>query len=300
MMQRLILLSLLLMHSPHMLYSAESRLDSSVGYLIDGINDFQYKDARLAFGMWMKELSADEGVKMRLKPYESSEKIFEDYSTGQFFMLVVNPIFYLRNEQLIKESSQEYWAVQFNEKKLYKMLLLVNKRSDIKTLADLKDKRVATRDDNLLGRLFFDTELLRTVHEKAEEHVEEVFGVKKSSTAILKTFFGDVDACIVPEFAFKLANEMNPALSKDLRVLSSSEQIFIPMLLAFHVDMDKSLPTIFKRNVENIENSVRGRNILGLFKITGLSPVTDKELQPMRQYYSEYQTLKQRYGNADE
>lgn len=299
-MQRLILLYILSIQFPYILYTAENGLDSSVGYLIDGINDFQYKDARLAFGMWMKELSAVEGVKMRLDPYDSSEKIFEDYGMGQFSMLVVNPIFYLRNEQLIEDRSQEYWVAQVDKDRLYKMLLLVKRHSGIETLADLKGKRVAVRDDNLLGRLFFDAELLNAVHVEAEEHVEELISMKKSSTAILNTYFGKVDACIVPELAFRLAKEMNPALGKELQVLVSSEQIFIPMLLAFHVDMDERLLTIFKRNVESIESTVRGRNIFDLFKITGLFPVTDKELQPMRQYYRDYLTRMQRYGNGDD
>ncbi len=51
---------------------------------------------------------------------------------------------------------------------------------------------------------------------------------------------------------------------------------------------------------KTLDESPRGQNILALFKMKKLFALSVDELLSLKQYYSEYLALKQRYGSSHE
>lgn len=273
----------------------------SAAYLTEGLSDLGFKDGRMAFSMWMQELSGKEGIELDIRYYDSPARLLSDFQSSQVKLIGLNPFFYLHGGyQAFDASAEHVWAAQIGEGELEKMLLLVRKDSDIESLSALKGKRIACMKDNLLARVFLDTELLKDQQRVSDGFIKEMIKTTKSSTAILKTYFGKVDASIVPEFAFRLAIEMNPSLGKELSILSESPEIFMPILLFTHKDTDERLYRAFHRNAMTLEQSARGRNILALFKIKRLFVLSDDALLALKEYYGKYLSLKQKYGVDDE
>jgi len=275
---------------------AKDMQHGSVGYLVDGMNDVKYKDARIAFQMWFEDLATNNNIVADIKYYEEAQNIVQDFQDKKIYFLIVNPIFYLKYRDILDPLAKEYWVMQKNNKKSMRYIVLAKQGSSVESLADLKGKRVATRSDNYLGKMFLDAEILTTMHRETNNYIQEFVDSKKFSTALLQTYFSKVDACIVPEYTLDLVAEMNPALKKELKVIARSEEIFFPIIATFHIETTKEVIDQFKKSVENIHKSARGENILNLFKMQGLRVISKEKIRPLVEYYNQYLELKHTYA----
>lgn len=268
---------------------------TDAGYLTEGINDIKYKDMRIALDLWMKDLFEQNSVDVDLIFYESSKEIVDDYINTKIFFLATNPIFYLENFKALEDVTEEFWAIHRSNKQHERYVILVRNDSQIKTLKDLKNKTIATRSDNYLGKMFLDTELLREIHIESHGYIQSYIETQEFSTAILNTYFSKADACLVPEHTLDIVTEMNPSVKKDLRILKQSDEIFFALMGLFHKEAEPSLIKSFTDNVNTLKESSRGKDIFNLFKMQGLSKIPKENLHPLKEYYKEYLKLKQLY-----
>lgn len=270
-----------------------------MGFLVDGINAARYKESRLAFTEWAKSLKGEDGVYLDVVYYESYAEIIEDYRAAKIDGLIINPIFYLKDQRRIDKNTQEYWMIQKSSSRFQKMLLLVNTKSCFDSLADLKERKIVTRDDSYQGRLFLEREMSKQLHVDMNEYVHEVMTTGTYSRAVLQAFFGKADACIVPEETFRLVSEMNPAVAKELKVLASSDPLFMPVLAFIRKGVDETILARFKESILDFKKNQEGENVLELLKIKGMYPVSPDELSPLKLYYSDYLLSKKQYGVDD-
>lgn len=300
MIKQFLVFLLLIFLTPSISTAQAFRGTETKGYLLDGMNDIRFKDTQLAFSLWTKEIALNENMNIIVKYYETDEEIIKSFVNLEIKYIAMNPIFYLKNTSSLDHLTKQYWVSQKTDKLYEKMVLLTKKDSGIKNLNDLKNKTIITRNGNYLGELFLDKEILQELHISSSKHYEELTYTKRYSTAILKTFFGKSDACIVPEYALKLVGEMNPAVASALVPIVQSEYIFISSLALFHSSTQDWMLKAFNENVANLNQSVRGQNILDLFKIKKIRKIEKKEVEPLKKYYKEYLNLKKKYGVRDD
>ncbi len=272
------------------------RQEGSGGYLSEGTDTLDYKDGRIAFEMWVNDIAEKENIHIEVEFYDEHKKILDDFTNStKHWLISVDPLFYLQDYKKYDKTVRDIWASQHGPDRLEKMVLLVRKSSGINTLADIKGKKLMSQKDDLLGRIFLDKELFATHACSSEGFIDSMSMTDKDSTAILKTYFGQVDASIVTKHSFELAREMNPALGKELKILVESPRLFAPLLILTHRSAGDELDQAFARSVADLENTVKGRNILTLFKMKRMIILSGTELQAMREYYQEYLDLKRRF-----
>lgn len=274
---------------------AQEQKYGQVGYLKDGMDDIKYKDARIAFSMWTEDLAKKNNILVNIAYYDHSEQILNDFSNSKLDYIALNPIFYLRSQEKIDSSVKEYWIVEQGDKEFESYIVLVRNDSKIKSLKDLKGKVVSTRNDNYVGKMFLDAEMLKELHVESKKVIKGYLNTPKFSTAVLKTFFKKADACIVPEYTFNFLCEMNPALKKEMRIVKQSEEIFYPLIAIFHQNTDKKLLEGFKKNLNGLKDTVRGKNIFDLFKMKTMRRASTEEMLPLNEYYKNYLKLKRDY-----
>lgn len=265
------------------------------GYLTDGMDNIKYKDTHIALKMWMDDFTHESNAVVDLIFYNSSEEIIKDFVDTKLTYMLMNPIFYLENQIVIDALAEEFWIFQKTNKQFERYFIITRKDSQIQTLHDLKNKTIATKSDNYLGKMFLDTELLRVTHKESQGFIKAYVDTKEFSTAILNTYFGKVDACIVPEYALELVAEMNPSIKLDLKVLTQSEEIFISLISIFRKGTDPDLMKSYRSNIHDLRKSARGKNILNLFKMQGHSNISKEKLLATKKYYKEYLRLRKKY-----
>jgi len=151
--------------------------------------------------------------------------------------------------------------------------LIVKKESGIKSLGDLKGKKIIIGEsrEGDIAHHWLDNLLSKSNLEVKEKFFGEIKILEKSLPALLPVFFGTADACIVTENLVRTAYEMNPQLESELTSIDKSK----PLLIAILANR-KTLPVELKKELTNglleLDKTTDGKQILTLFRINGLKP----------------------------
>ncbi|APW65417.1 hypothetical protein LPB137_05925 [Poseidonibacter parvus] len=268
-----------------------SKLSGKMGYLIDGLSSVKYKDARIAFDLWKIEVTKNNDIDVSIKYLDTEKEIIKGYKNSEFEYISINPFFYLKNSKLIDSLTQTCSITLEGDKEFEQYVLLV-KDKNIKTLKDLRGKKIGIENDDYLAKIFLEYESLKKLSKNLKKSRYEIVKTKKKSTAILNTYFGKIDACVVPISTYNLVQELNPSVSKKLRVLSVSQEIFMPLITFFHKDANKQFVDILINEINILPTTSQGQNILNLFKIKGVKKIECKKLEPLKTFYKKYELLK--------
>jgi ABC-type phosphate/phosphonate transport system substrate-binding protein len=87
----------------------------------------------------------------------------------------------------------------------------------------------------------------------------------KVTQAVLPVFFHQADACIVTRQGFALMGELNPQVSKQLRVLATSPQV-VPHLTCFRAGFNPALRVKLVEAVTEAHTNPAGRQLLTIFQ----------------------------------
>ncbi|MBT8381232.1 MAG: phosphate/phosphite/phosphonate ABC transporter substrate-binding protein, partial [Ignavibacteria bacterium] len=105
--------------------------------------------------------------------------------------------------------------------------LIVKKEGDIKSLEDLKGKKIIIGEsrEGDIAHHWLDKLLLKSNLEAKEEFFAGIKISEKSMPALLPVFFGTADACIVTDNLLSIAFEMNPQLENQLTSIEISKPL---------------------------------------------------------------------------
>ncbi len=277
---------------------AVDKIKGKMGILANGIVDSVHKDYSVAFDILVQRISDDVNVSAELEYYHTEKKILKEFLDDKLDYIIINPIYYLENQDILNDRILSYWSVRKYKTKFQKMVVVVRKDSGINTIDDLKDKVVMMKNDNYMGKVSLDKALLKSKHTICKNYIEKFSLVPRHSTSVLKTFFSKVDAAVIPEYAYNIVAEMNPAVKKSLKIIYETDKIFIPLLSVINKDISPKLMKKLKRVLETFHLSVDGKNILTLFKMNRLDVLEPKDLDDLRKFYKEYIDLLKKYGYA--
>ncbi len=277
-----------------------TRYDGRIGYSQDGMQGSRYKDVRLAFKAWTQEMARESNLSIGVDYYAVPAEAVEEYLNHRFDLMGLSAYTYGRDYTRIQGKTAHYWVVQRSDTPLEKILLVVRKAGGIDSVEALRGKRVGAGSDNRVAGVFIDRLLRERFHRGYAKVLGAFEEVDRDSTALLRTYFGKFDACIVPEHVYNLVAEMNPALPGEMRILSESSRIFPHVLMVGHNEMPEIMVRTYEKYAYNLENTQRGRQILELYKIRKVVRIDLADLEPLERYFDAYKALIQADGGSDE
>jgi len=276
------------------LYS-EELVDGKMGILTNGITNASNKEYGILFGILLEKLSANEDVKSKLKYYEDEKLILNEFIEHKLDYVAVNPIYYLKNQNLLDPYVKYYWSLRKYESKFQKMILVVRKDSKINSIKDLKQKRVKLEKNNFMGKLVLDKVVLEKTHIRYKHYIKSLDYTNTDLSAVLQVYFKKSDVAIIPQSAYDLICEMNPAIHKSIKVIYDTKHIFMPILSLVNNQSSKMLFPKMKKIFDNIHKSSAGKNFFELIKMKNVDVISQKDLEPLKKYYEEYIILKNKY-----
>ena len=112
----------------------------------------------------------------------------------------------------------------------------------------------------------------------------------KSARAIMDVFFKKAQGVVVSEKEFHIANELNPQIGKQLKIIASSKPILYSAICyteklkqhntVYIEELVDSFCTVHKKSI--------GRNFLQIFKITQFIPYKDGYMNNTEDLYNEF------------
>ena len=150
-------------------------------------------------------------------------------------------------------------------------LLLVHRDSPVRQVKDLAGRSLVRLENPRasLASIWMEVLLAQNGLSAGEECFSAVTRTLKASQAILQVFFRKIDACLVTRAGFEIANELNPQIGKQLRVLAASPE-FVPQLYCFRPDYPPALRQKAVAAISKMHESRQGRQIFTAFKIDQL------------------------------
>ena len=88
----------------------------------------------------------------------------------------------------------------------------------------------------------------------------------KPSRILLPVFFGQADACVIPESAFAVINELNPQVEKQLVVLERSDG-FVSILISATDRLEDWARDMVLAETERMHTYPEGRQILTIMQM---------------------------------
>ena len=262
-----------------------------MGYLIDGLRHIQYKDSRIALDMLIEGIAEHDNLEISVLYFKRDPEIVEGYLKNDFSTLTINGYFYLKNMEEMDKVNKKCWLVKENYED-YEQYVLLTRNPNIKTLKDLEGKKIAIAEDNYLAQVFLKREMIVSLGKDSKKLSYKLIKMRKNSTAILRTFFGKVDASLVPVYTLKLVEELNPVVGTTLKRLITSPKVFAPVISFSHKDGNEKYMNIYANHVKRLATTPRGQNILDLFRIKEVKEIECKEFTPMKEYFKMYESLK--------
>ncbi len=261
----------------------------------EGLASIDNKDVRLAMNLLLQEVTAKSQYKIQTKFLDNPEKIVKEFQNAKVNLLILDFINYLKNYEKINSSVKDRWILlSKKDNTLRRFYLLVNKKSAINSLKDLQSKTIGLLKYDSMQKLFLDYSLLKDQNQTSDTFFKEKKLFLKPSRALIKLFFNKIDACIVSEYAWDTAVEINPQFKKRLKIIQKSKDIFPPVALILIHKNSPFFSKLYEKFVFTSQMNSKSKQILNMYQAVQSVNLSEKEVQPIYTYYKEYLKLKNR------
>lgn len=164
--------------------------------------------------------------------------------------------------------------IAINEHQLLQAHLLIRKESTAKSFADLKGKELAiplrTKDH---CRLFLEKNAVQEARCCCRDFFGKTVTPLNVETAIDDLCLGKFDCTVVDTVSMDFYSDLKPGWFSRLRVVAASE-MFPPAVVAYRQgSIDEASLKQFQDGMQAANKSRRGREMMGMFKISAFEPV---------------------------
>ncbi len=290
---------------PVLLYSQKQNIPKEnifiVVYSEELFSGVKLNDVQVAMDMWAKEL--EEVINNKLNIHLKGKSIFlkKDGDIRDFLLrnnpdlLTISALSYLKIRDIRK------WKPIFCGDGIANipgksLFLLIKRNSGYSCLKDLKGKVIALplNKRSRLVKLWLDNILLQDQCSLYTEHFGTVQQISKASNAVLDLFFGKIDACVVDEELFQTMSELNPQLSKSIRIFRRSAPL-VSTIVCLNRDLDKNIQQEVYHLAKHFTDNTKGRQLLKLFGSTAATEYEPKYLQSLIDLTSTHDKLLEKY-----
>lgn len=174
----------------------------------------------------------------------------------------------------------------------YKSEILVKKNSGIKSLKDLKGKKIALQDVTSTAGYTFPLATLKKETGINATKDMKIVNVKGHDQAVISLLNGDVDAAAVFQDARTIVKKDQPNVFKDTKILKLTESIPNDTI-SVRPDMDKKFQEKLKKAFKDIAKSKKGHKIISeVYSHEGYTYTKDSNFDIVRKYEKEVQDMK--------
>ncbi|MFI9578826.1 phosphate/phosphite/phosphonate ABC transporter substrate-binding protein [Staphylococcus capitis] len=174
----------------------------------------------------------------------------------------------------------------------YKSEILVKKNSEIKSLKDLKGKKIALQDVTSTAGYTFPLATLKKETGINATKDMKIVNVKGHDQAVISLLNGDVDAAAVFQDARTIVKKDQPNVFKDTKILKLTESIPNDTI-SVRPDMDKKFQEKLKKAFKDIAKSKKGHKIISeVYSHEGYTDTRDSNFDIVRKYEKDVQDMK--------
>ncbi len=271
--------------------------DNYPEYII-GVNQNLFPDltpteSSLALKLIDKDFGEFAKLRVSYINYDDLAKMRKDFNNGRFDFIILPSIEIIKNFE--KEQLGEALTLSSRGQFLDLLLVISRNNEGIHDFSDLKNRKISILDNDELTDIYLKTLVYRSGGTD-NCFFSKIDKFPTSQRLILQLFFKQTDAIVIFQSQLQLALEMNPVIAKNIKVVDKYEAV--PAAIGyFSQNVDKSLQEYIISSLLKFQRTVRGRQLLLLFKTDEYRRANWTHLEPLIKLYNEYKLLKKTTDN---
>ena len=267
------------------LSSAETEEKLNMVYSKKIFPNVDFRDAAASIEIWTKTLMSDINPKFSFQNIfiEGIDRVDEKFINDKASFLILTAIEYLTNQEKLKNMVPTLLSSDDEGTIGIQYMLIAHKSSNINSLKDLKNKTISFVDDyqNELPHLWLNVLLKREGLSLASEFFEDVLIAQNANQAILRTFFGQIDVCIVPKKLLNTSFILNPQLESELVIIKESEP-FIAGVFCTNKNLSENITRDFIKSAKTALGTDKGKQVALFFRTKEIHDFNAKYLDNMK------------------
>ena len=264
-----------------------------IGFLSRELGNSNRTDVTAAMKVWMLTVAKEQNVAVEPQPqvFDSVDDMLAELRLDRLDVFSASMEEFLGIEKSI--SCKGIFASIIHGKVTEQYVLLVRKERTFNGLPDLRGESIVVLDHprTSLAPLWLDSELLRDKLPVSTKFFGKLTYVKKANLAILPVFFKQAAAALVTRNNFETAAELNPQLSRQIKVVRTSPEL-IPGVGAYRKSSTSAAVELYRTQALRLGATPAGRLILNLFQTDGIVEIQESELFPTRAFLADHARLK--------
>jgi len=164
-------------------------------------------------------------------------------------------------------------------------LLLTRRDSGYESLADLRGRDIVllSGGEGRLTTTWLEVLLREDGLGPSGAFFQRILSESNPALTVLPVFFGTKSACIVDRMSFKTMVELNPQVGRQLRPIAISDPYIDSITcIPLQIETTPQARLDLIRTLNDLHQTVAGRQILTLFKVDQLVPFQDQYLDAAR------------------
>ena len=265
----------------------------SIGFQARALGNTNRSDVTAAMKAWMATVLKEQNVTVtpNFEVYDSLRDMVSALRQERLDVFNASMDEFLTLEK--KVPCKGIFASQVHGKVTEQYVLLVHKDRAVNDLKDLRGETIVVLENprTALAPLWLDAELMRSQLPVSSGFFGKITYVQKPNLAILPVFFKQATAALVTRAAFETVGELNPQLSRQIRILKSSQEL-VPGVGAYRRGANSAALELYRTQALNLGKTPAGKLILNLFQIEGVVEVKEADLASTRTFLADYARLK--------
>lgn len=246
-------------------------------------------DVQIGFEVLFNDLLQKTGEKVEIAIYENFDKVeklfVKDEDFGGFYcssveFLQSNLIDYVEKDTLI--------TATYNEHTARKVLLVVKKDSNIRTISNLHNKNITYGQSNDLVELYLNTIAIKSKDVLAVDYFKTINNKFNGSESLVSLYFGNTDIAAVYDDEYELAIELNPQLKEELLIIEESDHLINAVVGIRGEGIDQDTRKLFRTVALEMHNSKKGKKMLAMYGAGKFEAIKNQDLMPVKKLLDVY------------
>lgn len=216
-----------------------------------------------------------------------TSKDYADYNSKikikYFDILSPNPY------QTVKAKKYSYKVIgKWGNDELFRGIFLVRVDSGIKSLADLRDKKISFPAPTALAATLMPQELLYSKYKYLPEKSYKQFFVGNQESSIMAAYNKTADVGVTWLPPWKLMQKENPEISKTLRALATTEKLPSNSIMIKN-DVNVEIVNELRKLLLSLNQGTDGGKILDSIGISHFEAANEKTYIPVEKFIIKYE-----------
>ncbi|MFK5950214.1 MAG: PhnD/SsuA/transferrin family substrate-binding protein, partial [Methylococcales bacterium] len=214
---KLLVLITLFITSPYLSANEKPTISElNIGWYFPSINALVSRtDFYVTINLWLDEFNENLNIgKTNVVLFDHIKNMQKAFKRGDLSIIVAPPLLIVENFNLNK-LADGFTGTSVTGKP-YGMAVLARKNSDIKSLKDVKNKRLALPKNDELAQVFINSLIIPEYHQSYQQVFKSTRYFLKQHSIIHQLFFNKADVGVAYLETFNLMVELNPQIKKEI------------------------------------------------------------------------------------